>query len=326
MPSPELSIIIPNYNGADLLPRFLPYTFEAVKNGKITTEILVVDDASSDNSLEVLKAYPQVRVVVREKNGGFSRACNSGLEAAKGRILLFLNSDAALEPDFLAHYESFFNDPMVFGVTPSGFALDSGKVMDGARMGYWKNGSPRTAKNYFESDAERAGLEKPWLSFSVVGAYFFCDAEKMRELGGFDPLFSPYIFEEIDLSYRALKRGWKVVFEPRLRARHEWSTTLKKVARPFRIQRISKRNQLIFVLVNIHSFPMMVSFWFFLLLRLLTFRITHWAAVITLLPRLPRIVRRRKEEKKAVVVSDATLFRQYDYRWVLKGRNQQETG
>ena len=317
-----LSIIIPNYNGEEILTRCLDNVFEAVDSVKFKTEVIVSDDASTDRSLDVLAKFPRIRLVVRETNGGFSKNCNTGLAEAKGKILLFLNTDALLEPDFLQYCEEDFRDPDVFAVTPLGFTTGTGKERDGGRLGYWSLGAPRVSKNYFEADALRNHLSKPYPSITVVGSYFFCDANKMRQLNGFDPLFSPFLYEEVDLSYRALKRGWKVLFDPRMKAYHEGSVTLNKVSRPFNQLSIAKRNQLIFCLINVHAPRLFASFILFLFLRLLVFRAVHWAACLRLLPLLPRIVKRRKEEKSAAVVGDRVLFQAYDLRGLLANRKK----
>lgn len=314
MEKPFLSIIIPNYNGEALLRRYLPSVVRAVENATFSSEIIVSDDASSDSSLEVLANFPTVKVIRREVNGGFSEATNTGMRAAQGTIFLFLNTDVELESDFLHHFQHYFKDDQVFAVSASGFDMKTGRPMDGGKIGFWQWGKPRTTKNYYEEHARSRNIPKPYPSFSVSGAFFFCDGNKARQLGGFDTLYSPFIFEDIDFTYRALKRGWKNYWEPRLRARHDHSSTLKKVARPLRIKIISKRNQIIFILLNIHSPRLMASFLFFLLLRLLLLMPVHWAALYRILPLLPRIMRRRAEERAAAVVSDLELFRAYDFR------------
>ncbi|MCH8077804.1 MAG: glycosyltransferase family 2 protein [SAR324 cluster bacterium] len=314
MTEPELSIIIPNYNGEALLSQFLPSVMEAMGNAQAPTELIVVDDASTDASLDTLKLFPRARVVVRETNGGFSKACNTGIAAAKGKFLLLLNSDVKLEPDFLAHYRRHFDDPALFAITPNAFDHSTGRALDGGKMGFWRHGAPRTTKNYYEEEAGKLSLRPPYPSFSVMGAYFFCDAEKIRALEGFDDLFSPFLFEDIDLSYRALKRGWRIVYEPKLRAHHRSSSTLDRVVRPFGKRVIAVRNRILFVLINIHSRRLMASFVFFLALRLLMANPFHWAALAQLLPRWRQAMARRSEERSQAVVGDDELFTKYDFR------------
>ena len=313
MPEPLLSIIIPNYNGAELLSRNLPSVLQAVENADFPVEILLVDDASTDNSLDALKYFPAIVPVIREENGGFSQACNSGLAAAKGRFLLFLNSDATLEADFLNYFLEHFEDASVFAITPTGFKLNTGRIVEGGVIGKWKHGAPRTTKFYTEQEAIERNFTKPYPSFAVSGAHFVCDEEKMRQIGGFDPIYSPFNMEEMDLCYRALKRGWKNIYEPRMKAHHEQQVTLKKVATRFTVQVISKRNQMVFVVVNIQSPSMLGAFCFFLFIRLLFLRLTHWVALFRLIPLLPWALRRRREEKEQTHLSDSEVFRQFEF-------------
>lgn len=165
MTKPHLSIIIPNYNGEALLSQFLPSVVEAINNAEAPTELIVVDDASTDGSLETLKRFPRARVVMRETNGGFSKACNTGIAEAEGKILLLLNSDVKLEPDFLAHYGQHFGDPALFAITPNAFDHSTGRPLDGGKMGYWRHGAPRTTKNYYEEEAGALSLHPPILPF-----------------------------------------------------------------------------------------------------------------------------------------------------------------
>lgn len=311
---PYLSIVIPNYNGERLLPKFLPSVLAAIEQADAPTELVVVDDASTDRSLEMLAGFPTARVVRRERNGGFSQCCNTGIAEARGEVLLLLNSDVKLPPDFLLHYRHHFDDPQLFAITPAGFDLESGRPIDGGKLGFWRQGMPRTTKNYYEAQAEEWELTEPYPSFSVIGAYFFCDGAKLRSLGGFDPLYTPFLFEDIDLSYRALKRGWKIIYEPRLQAWHQSSSTLKRVIRPFGMRVVSVRNRMVFVLVNIHSRRMIASFWFYEVLRLLGLNVVNWAALPGLIARLPRILARRREERGHAVVTDESIFHTFDPR------------
>lgn len=313
MPDPLLSIIIPNYNGAELLARNLPFVLNVVEQADFAVEVLVVDDASTDDSLDALKQFPTVTPVIREENGGFSRACNSGLAASKGKYLLFLNSDAYLDTDFLKYFQDHFKDASLFAITPTGLEMNTGRIIEGGKIGKWKHGAPRTTKFYTEQEAIDRNFTKPYPSFAVSGAHFICDGAKMRQLNGFDPIYSPFNMEEMDLCYRALKRGWKNIYEPRMKAHHERGVTLNKVATKAAVRVISKRNQMIFVIINIRSISMLGSFYFFLLIRVLFFRTTHWMALFSMIPLLPWAFRRRREEKAQSLLSDHEIFGMFDF-------------
>lgn len=166
---------------------------------------------------------------------------------------------------------------------------------------------PRVTKNVFKENLDSHSLKPPYLSFSVQGAYFFCDAKKTKALNGFDELFSPYLFEETDLSYRALKRNWKIYFEPRCIAFHAVSATIAKENQHKR-KVINTKNKLIFVWKNIHDSRMLISHFFCLLLRIICFNSTYFDAFLMALKQLDVIKEKRKIEKEATVIRDRELF------------------
>src|SRR5713101_6546897 len=96
------SVVIPNWNGRDLLERYLPSVVRACA-GHPDNEIIVVDNGSSDGSAEFVRGnVPQVKLVALERNLGFGGGSNGGVIAAQNDIVVLLNSDMRVEPDFLA--------------------------------------------------------------------------------------------------------------------------------------------------------------------------------------------------------------------------------
>ena len=140
------------------------------------------------------------------------------------------------------------------------------------------------------------------------------DRKRYLELGGFDTMYHPLYYEEIDLSYRALKRGWKVLYEPRSIAYHKVQATITKQSKRRKIGWISARNNYLFVWRNILDPSMTASFlanipWF-LLRDLFRLRFRFWIAFFMALKRLPRALDGRFREKREVKFSDGeTLAR-----------------
>ena len=98
----SVSIIIPNWNGADLLHAHLPSVLKAQESYRGKVEVIVVDDASTDASVKLLQEeFPAVKALVHKHNRGFGRACWSGARAAEHPILIFLNSDVKVDRDFI---------------------------------------------------------------------------------------------------------------------------------------------------------------------------------------------------------------------------------
>jgi len=307
-----LSVIIPNYNGERLVREFFPSVLAAVAACAGPKEVIFADDCSSDASvrlaIELGEQYGFVKTVVREVNGGFSRTCNYGAGHASGDILFFLNNDVSLDPDYFASFRRYFEAEEVFALAPSGYRYPTGEQIDGAKTVLWRNGYPRFTRNILDGEMRQPAPLTSLRSFGVQGAYFFVDAVKFRRLGGFDELYSPYILEETDLCYRALKRGWTILYGPDFRGHHRVGASIDpKGSRETQI--IAARNQLIFVWKNIHSNGLLMSHLVFLGLGLLAPDLVKWSAFLKALRLLPDIVRRRRAEKAAALITDGELLR-----------------
>ena len=139
------SLVIPNWNGKDLLERFVPSWLEAIKNHP-GSEVIVVDNGSTDGSAEWLRSqHPEVILVALEKNLGFGGGSNAGFRAAKNDIVVLLNSDMRVEAGFLAPLLEGFTDGKVFAVSCQIFLSDRTKRREetGLTGGWWRNGALR---------------------------------------------------------------------------------------------------------------------------------------------------------------------------------------
>ena len=128
-PTPA-SAVIPNWNGKDLLEKYLPSVVEAFA-GNPANEIIVVDNGSTDGSAEYVRAaFPQVKLIALEKNLGFGGGSNAGFRAARNRIVVLLNSDMRVAPDFLAPLLDGFREPGIFSVSCQIFFNDASKLRE----------------------------------------------------------------------------------------------------------------------------------------------------------------------------------------------------
>ena len=111
------SVVIPNWNGKDLLEQYLPSVVEALA-GNPDNEIVVVDNGSTDGSADFVRAaFPQVKLLALPRNLGFGGGSNAGIRAARNDIVVLLNSDMRVDPGFLAPLLEGFRDPQVFAVS-----------------------------------------------------------------------------------------------------------------------------------------------------------------------------------------------------------------
>ena len=249
------SVVIPNWNGKDLLEKYLPSVIAALE-GNAENEIVVVDNGSTDGSADfVRERFPQVNLLALPRNLGFGGGSNAGFRAAKNGVVVLLNSDMRVAPDFLEPLLEGFRDPGVFAVSCQIFFSDPNRVREetGLTQGWWEDGSLRVRHRI---DGAVGDL---FPCFYGGGGSCAFDRAKFLELGGFDELLAPFYLEDTDLGYMAWKRGWKVLYQPRSRVWHEHRGTIGKRFREEQIQAVLKKNYLLFVWKNIHEFPRLAS-------------------------------------------------------------------
>jgi GT2 family glycosyltransferase/glycosyltransferase involved in cell wall biosynthesis len=246
------SVVIPNWNGKDLLAKYLPSVVEAMHGN----EIVVVDNGSTDGSADFLRAaFPEVKVLALPENLGFGGGSNAGFRAATNDIVVLLNSDMRVAPDFLAPLLEGFRDPDVFAVSCQIFFSDPARPREetGLTQGWWEDGCLRVRHRI---DPE---IDDLYPCFYGGGGSCAFDRRKFLELGGFDRLLEPFYLEDTDLGYLAWKRGWKVLYQPRSVVYHEHRGTIGKKFSEAYIQGVLKKNYLLFCWKNIHEWRRLVS-------------------------------------------------------------------
>jgi GT2 family glycosyltransferase len=215
------SVVIPNWNGRDLLEKYIPSVIEALRENP-ENEVIVVDNGSEDGSALFLRdRFPQVRVIALDRNLGFGGGSNEGFRAAKNDIVVLLNSDMRVERNFLAPLLEGFTDETVFSVACQIFFSDPNKLREetGLTQSWWENGALRVRHR---DDPAIQGLYP--CAYGGGGSCAF-DRRKFLELGGFDELLAPFYLEDTDVGYMAWKRGWKVLYEPRFHAMYPTSVS-----------------------------------------------------------------------------------------------------
>lgn len=237
------TLLILNYNGKALLAKNLPYCQAAIARSGRTHELLVVDNGSSDGSLQLLREkFPDVQVVPLRKNHFFSAGNNAGVPHAKHDIIVLLNNDMRVEPGFLEPLLApFATDPDVFAVS-SEILMDHGKrrVETGFTKARFEHGMLA-----FRHDPVPSELTKPAPIFWAGGGSAAFDKRKFLEIGGLDVLFDPFYCEDADLSLRAWMRGWKVLFTPESKVWHDHRTTTRKVFGEAYVDETVRRNMLL---------------------------------------------------------------------------------
>ena len=304
MPS-DITLIITNWNGRELLRECLPSVLTAVKiDTAHSYEVMVIDDCSADDSLQVLeKEFPDVRREKTPRNLGFQGANNYAVELAESPVVMPMNNDIKLEEQALAHLARHFDSGDVFAVSGQIFGFDQITFLYGNRGGYFQNG------HFYLYEKQPDDTSQ---TLFACGGAFMVDRKRYLELGGFDSLYHPLYYEEIDLSYRALKRGWQVVYEPASIAYHKVQSTITRQEKRRQIGLISARNNYLFVWKNIldpkMTWEFMVYIPLYLLRDLLRFKSRFWVAFFMALKRLPVALKGRRLEKSVVRFSDREIL------------------
>lgn len=241
----KISVVIPNYNGKNLLSKNLPKVITNCPGA----EIIVVDDASVDGSVSMLhKKFKKVKTIKLKKNVGFAKAANTGVMATSNDLVLLINSDVAPQKYFLNSTLKYFKDKTTFAVALQDYSHENGNIITKGRGGAtFKRGF----FNHFPLTLNRG--ETLWVS----GGSGLFSKNKFLQLNGFDQIFKPFYWEDIDLSFRAWKSGYKCYFEPLARVDHfhDEGAIAKQNSKLF-IKAVSYKNQFLFVWKNINDVNM----------------------------------------------------------------------
>jgi GT2 family glycosyltransferase len=310
----SVSVIIPNWNGSDLLRAHLPSVLEAKEKYCEKVEIIVVDDASTDASVKLLQEkFPSIKAIVHEHNRGFGKACWSGAQAAQHPILIFLNSDVKVTPDFIKPLVNCLEDPTAFAASPLIFDNCGNLSNVTISIPYFRRGKIRYksfAPQQLQNNA--AQLPNPWYTLFPIGAAFAVDRVRFIRMQGFDDLFDPFYYEDTDLGFRAWRRGWKCVVVPEARVTHFHTGTIARSFKQVKVRAIRKRNRLFYLWKNLTTTRLLRQHIFFQLLRICyrPFCLDWMILVATVLaiPGFSAAMRRRRQEQKFVVNSEEKIF------------------
>jgi GT2 family glycosyltransferase/glycosyltransferase involved in cell wall biosynthesis len=251
----KASIVIPNWNGRELLAKYLPSVIASIENHP-DSEVIVVDNGSTDGSVAfVEEAFPNVRLLPLKQNLGFGGGSNAGFRAAHNDIVVLLNSDMRVQADFLQPLLDGFTDEKVFSVTCQIFFSDPTKVRQetGLTESWWQQGAVRVRHR-----ADDKIRELYPCAYGGGGSCAF-DRIKFLELGGFDEILAPFYMEDTDLGYMAWKRGWKSMYQPASVVYHEHRGTIGKKFSDAYIQGVLKKNFLLFTWKNIHEWRRLIE-------------------------------------------------------------------
>jgi GT2 family glycosyltransferase len=260
------SVVIPTFNGVLLLKQFLPSVLEQLREGD---ELIIVDDASTDDTMSWLRhkyfltqssdqvATPThstlfsgkistgvLRVLQLHKNSRFAKAVNFGVSIAQNECILLLNNDVELEKGAIKTLLGHFSDPAVFAVGAAEYVSRTQKKKPAGKNKLWFEDG--LYQHSGVSPQELLPGDTAWVS----GGSGMFSREKWSALEGLDADFYPAYWEDVDLSFRARKNDWKVLFDPEAVVYHHHETTNSVAFGDKKIQKISWKNSDVFTWKN----------------------------------------------------------------------------
>ena len=308
MKLPSIDIIIPNWNGKALLEGNLPHVQAACEPLPTPQKrIVVIDDGSTDESVEFLRStYPDIILIINERNIGFHRSVNKAAAASAADIVLLLNSDMEPHPESIFHlYKHFFHKDHIFAASGKIYSADKKTFLYGNRGGIFTKG------HFILTEKPEDASSQTLFACGGGGAF---DRQLFLELGGFDTLFYPFYYEEQDLSYRALKRGFHIHYEPASIMYHQVQATIGKKLKRTRIRLISARNNYLFIIKNITDPVWTLHFILCtplgIVKSLLHGNLRFLIAFLMAIPRIPRAFLARWREKKYHIKTDREIFKE----------------
>lgn len=217
----DLSIIIVNYNVKEFLQNLLHSIEKASQH--LTKEIIIVDNASDDGSVEFIQEkFPQVRLIINNKNLGFGKANNIGLKEAKGNFILLINPDTLVAEDTFDKMINFFKNQPQVGLAGCKILNPDGTLQLACRRSFpgpWTSFTKVTglsalfpkSKIFAKYNLTYLDENQTYEVDAISGSFMMMRKEVYEMIGGFDEQFFMY-GEDLDFCYRVQKSGYKVFY------------------------------------------------------------------------------------------------------------------
>jgi GT2 family glycosyltransferase len=277
----DLSILVVNYNTCDYLKKCIDSIFNNFL--PLSIEVIVIDNASRDNSVEMLStSFPNIKLIENKTNLGFASANNQGIDIALGRYILLLNPDTEILPNTLPEMVNYLDKNNEVGalgclvLDSNGNPSSTPHVLPGLGIAFAHAFCIKKIVSpiLFSNDRIKSNLEKllgnyfgeirksgkiPYPVDSVSGCCMMVRKDVIDEIGYLDEnLFLD--FEDVDLCHRILKTGWQIYYHPGISIIHHWE---KARETNFNTSFIAKYNSMLYFYYKAYGYST------YLLLRLI---------------------------------------------------------
>jgi len=217
--SPLISVVVLNWNGGRFVEKCLISLQAQIYH---PLEIIVVDNASTDGSVDLIKMrFPDVKLIVNERNLGFGGGNNIGIQASQAKYVMILNNDARLDPRCIEELRKSIEKDKRYGASASKILLDGERdLLDAAGISICKDGLS-IGRGRLER-AERYQVEEE--VFFASGCASLFRREMLDDIGLFDEDFFAYA-DEVDMGWRAQLSGWRCIYNPKAIVYHSHSAS-----------------------------------------------------------------------------------------------------
>jgi GT2 family glycosyltransferase len=247
-----VSVVIPSLDDFDLFERHLPALLDELERRAARDEVVVVDDTGRDVLASALQArWPSVRVVPMPENSGFARAMTAGIEAARHELVFAMNPDVLVRRGFLDPMVACLAEDDVWAVVPRILLGGAEDKIESWSFLAERNGVLELDQPALRGSADARALRLGPVTFAVGGACLYRRADFLAV--GFDPLFEPFYWEDIDWSWVGWRRGKRVLYQPAAVVEHQHRGTIgRRVPREF-VRAMVERNRILFGWKHIDS-------------------------------------------------------------------------
>jgi GT2 family glycosyltransferase len=240
---PTCAVLVLNWNGIAHLRYLLPSLDAAVARLGRPVPIVVVDNRSTQSDVSWIRStHPAVEVVVARRND-YLFSLNEAVDARSEDVVVILNNDMRVDPNCLEPLLRHFADETVFGATANVYDWEGTRHTTGQRRVRHEHG---WLYQWWIRE-----VDHPTYTLEAGGGCAAFRRAFFSQLGGFDRLYHPAYFEDVDLSYRAWQQGWRTVYEPRSVMYHRIGATLTTPGRESRTNRLLARNHGLCVVKNV---------------------------------------------------------------------------
>lgn len=241
-----VSVVIPCLDDRDLLEKNLPPLLEELENRALGDDVLVVDDTGEAVLAEWLaEHFPSVVCHSRKENGGFAVALLDGVKRAKHELVFSMNPDVLVHRGFMDPLVACIEDPDVHSVTPRVLLNGDEETVESVTEIFMRHGIGEVRQQGLEGKAEHFTTQPIPVAYGIGGTLLMRRDEFVSS-GGFDPIYEPFYWEDVDLGWMGWRSGRQVLYQPASVVEHHHRGTIGSRVPKDLVRAVIEKNRLLF--------------------------------------------------------------------------------